>query len=87
LSGPKVLVAADQLEEARQIAARPIPQDIIDDSRMKLPEFEPPTCQYCGAADPMLKGSEPCNQWVCEECGREWADAAEPGWEAGPKSG
>jgi hypothetical protein len=40
----RILVAADQLEKAKQIIARPIPQDIADRSREKVEDFEPPTC-------------------------------------------
>jgi hypothetical protein len=73
----QVLVAADQLDQAREIAARPIPQDIVDESKLKVPEFEPPTCPHCGAADPVLESVDPCNAWVCEACGSQWTESAE----------
>ena len=73
-SNPKVMVAADQLEAARQVAARPIPQEIIDASMIKLPEFVPPECPRCGAEDPMLESADPLNSWLCEACGAEWTD-------------
>jgi hypothetical protein len=76
ISYPRVLVAADQLEEARQIAARPIPQEIIDLSQMDLPQFEAPKCPKCGAEDPVLESVEPANAWLCEACGAQWADPA-----------
>ncbi|MGA7339689.1 MAG: hypothetical protein WBX18_03760, partial [Terracidiphilus sp.] len=40
VGGLQVLVAADELEQARAIAARPIPQDVIDQSMTETPEFE-----------------------------------------------
>src|SRR5258708_24470704 len=50
----RVLVAADQVDEARAVIANPIPQGIIDDSRQEIPEYTPPVCPACGAADPIL---------------------------------
>jgi hypothetical protein len=77
-NGPGVLVAADQLEEARAIAARPIPQDIIEESQIKLPEFAIPVCPQCGSKDgAMLESTEPVNAWSCEVCGAEWSDEDE----------
>jgi ribosomal protein S27E len=73
-SYPRVLVAADQLDRAREIAARPIPREIVDLSRMEPPEFVAPRCPGCGAEDPVLEGVEPSNAWHCERCGREWTD-------------
>ncbi len=79
LSGPRVVVAADQLEQARAIIAQPVPQDIIDQSREELAEpapFESPVCPGCGTPDPVLVGVDPVNSWQCESCGREWTDSA-----------
>lgn len=75
LTGPRVMVAADELEEARAIAAQPIPQEIIEQSRVRVEDFVPPTCPKCGAADPLLEAVEPTNMWLCEVCGAEWSDA------------
>lgn len=72
----RVFVAADQLDEARQVAARPIPQDIVDQSKFAPPVYEPPVCPRCGAADPVLEGVEPVNTWKCEGCGAQWEDSA-----------
>ena len=72
----KILVAADQLDEARQILARPIPQDVIDQSKIKVEDFVPPTCPKCGAEDPLLESVEPTNAWRCENCGAQWSDSA-----------
>jgi hypothetical protein len=71
----RVLVAADQLEQARAIAATPIPQEILDHSKQEVPEFVAPVCPQCGAADPILESVEPANTWRCELCDAEWSDA------------
>ena len=74
---PRVVVAADQLDEAREIAAGPIPQEIVDLSHMEMPEFEPPKCPQCGAEDPVLESAEPVNAWLCEACGEQWTEPLE----------
>jgi hypothetical protein len=71
----RIEVAADQLEEARRIIAQPIPQEIIEESQMEVPEYAAPKCPGCGDPDPTLLEGEPVNRWGCEVCGREWADA------------
>jgi len=76
-SNPRILVAADQFEHAREIVSQPIPQAIIELSRMQVPDFEPPLCPSCGADDPILEGADPVNTWLCERCGKQWADPAE----------
>ena len=48
-SVPRVLVPADRLDEARAIVARPIPKEIVEQSKMQLPEFDLPVCPKCGA--------------------------------------
>lgn len=74
----RVLVAADQLDQARLVAAGPIPQDIIDESEPSAPEeYELPACPKCGAEDPLLDGVYPVNSWECEACGHKWSDPAE----------
>jgi hypothetical protein len=75
LSTPRVLVAADQLDQAQEIAARPIPQEIVEQSKMQTPEFEPPVCPKCGAEDPVLESADPANAWKCEACEYEWTEA------------
>jgi hypothetical protein len=82
VSGPRVQVAADQLEQAQAVLASPIPQDVIEESQIKLPEFELPGCPVCGASDPLLESADPVNAWVCETCGAEWTDP-EDGLEGG----
>ena len=58
---PRILVAADQLEQALEIASRPIPQAIREQSKMEIPEYEPPVCPKCGAEDPVLESVDPVN--------------------------
>jgi hypothetical protein len=72
----RVLVAADQLEQARGVAAQPIPQDIIDESKEsdESAPYENPTCPKCRAVDPTLESVEPSNNWLCESCGYAWSD-------------
>jgi len=82
VTGPRVVVAADQLDEARAIAARPIPQEIIEQSKSPIEDFEPPACPECGAPDPLLEDIDPCNRWRCEACGAEWSDTPPAGEES-----
>jgi hypothetical protein len=77
MSSPSILVAADQLEQAREIVARPIPQSIIEQFQMQIPEFKPPVCPGCGAEDPLLESVDPRNTWLCESCGKQWTDPEE----------
>jgi ribosomal protein L37AE/L43A len=79
---PRVLVAADQLEQAQEVAARPIPQAIVDFSKMEITEYEPPVCPKCGAEDPVMESSDPVNSWLCEDCGAQWSDAVEESTES-----
>jgi hypothetical protein len=75
MRGPRVVVAADQLDDARAVTARPIPQEIIDQSKVKVEDFVPHTCPKCGAPDPVLDSIEPQNTWFCENCGAQWTDS------------
>jgi hypothetical protein len=72
--GFQILVAADQLEQAREVIAQPIPQAIIEQSKTEIPEYLPPVCPKCGAEDPVLENADPVNSWLCEECGKQWTD-------------
>jgi hypothetical protein len=76
-TNPRVVVAADQIEQARAVVAKPIPQEIIDESRMDRADYEPPSCPKCGAGDPILEGVNPANSWRCEACGMRWAEPIE----------
>jgi ribosomal protein S27AE len=73
----QILVAADQLDEAREVAAKPIPKEIVEESQIEAPEYELPVCPRCGAADPVLEDVDPVNRWQCEACGNEWAETEE----------
>jgi hypothetical protein len=73
---PRVMVAAEQLEEAQSIIVQPIPQDIIDESKLEIPEYQLPHCARCQDQEPTLIATEPSNQWLCESCGNEWRDPA-----------
>jgi hypothetical protein len=77
MGNPRILVAADQFDHAREIASQPIPQAIVEQSKMQVPDFEPPVCPSCGADDPILEGADPVNSWLCERCGKQWTDPAE----------
>jgi ribosomal protein L37AE/L43A len=72
----QILVAADQLDEARAVIARPIPQDIVDQSKVRVEDFDLPKCPKCGAPDPVLESVDPVNTWSCEICGATWSDSA-----------
>jgi hypothetical protein len=71
---PRVVVAADQLEQSIGIARQPIPQEIIEESRIEVPEYVAPSCPSCGAEDPVLESAAPSNSWLCEACGRQWTE-------------
>jgi hypothetical protein len=71
----RILVAADQLDRAIEIVAQPIPQAIIEQSRLPDEEFALPVCPQCGADDPVLEDVDPVNSWLCESCGKQWSDA------------
>jgi len=71
---PRIVVAADQLDQAREIAARPIPPEIVEESQLEVPEYETPRCPKCRAEDPVLESADPANSWLCEACGKQWSD-------------
>jgi hypothetical protein len=83
----QVLVAADQLDRAREIAAQPIPQEILDESKEEVPDYAPPVCPKCGAGDPVLESVDPQNTWQCDQCGEQWTDPAEVQEEKAVRSG
>jgi hypothetical protein len=73
----RILVGADQLERAQEVASQPIPEDIVDEvsERRSTPveSFRTPICPRCGNPDPVLgpveepKNGEPAlplSQWV-----------------------
>jgi ribosomal protein S27E len=77
IGGLKILVAADQLEQARAVAAQPMSQEIIDESKEEVSEFVEPKCPKCGSDDVVLEGVDPENRWRCEQCDAVWSDPAE----------
>ena len=77
VSYPRVLVAADQLEDARTIADQPIPQAVLDELKeldTQPEEYELPTCPQCHAEDPVLESADPSNNWLCEACDARWSE-------------
>jgi hypothetical protein len=73
---PRVLVGADQFDQAQLVVAHPIPQDILDEEseREEASAYEIPVCPKCKALDPTLESVEPSNNWLCESCGYTWSD-------------
>ena len=52
---PRIVVAADQLEKALEIISQPIPQEIVEQSKMQVPDYVPPVCPV---AAPMIRFSK-----------------------------
>jgi len=73
----RVLVAADQLEQARAIAAGPVPQQVTEEAKEITSDFVEPKCPKCGSDDVVLDGVDSENHWRCEQCDAEWSDPAE----------
>jgi hypothetical protein len=75
---PRVLVAADQLEQARAVAADPIPREDLEGAAEPLAGyFKMPVCPGCGAKDPALEGVNPFNSWRCDACGNQWTESGD----------
>jgi ribosomal protein L37AE/L43A len=79
VGGLLIRVAADQLDQAKEVAARPIPQEIIAQWKKleDAPTYELPSCPKCGAPDPLLESVDPTNSWHCESCENDWTDPGE----------
>jgi ribosomal protein L37AE/L43A len=77
LYNPRIVVGADQLEKAHEIVSRPIPQEIVEQSKMDVPDYVPPVCPSCGAEEPVLENAELVNAWRCETCGKQWSEQME----------
>jgi hypothetical protein len=77
LFNPRIVVAADQLEKAQEIVSKPIPKEIVEQSKTPILEYVPPVCPSCGAADPILESANPLNSWRCESCGKRWTEQVE----------
>ena len=85
LGYPRVLVAADQLDQARAIAAQPIPQEIVEEEKEEVPEFVEPKCPKCGSDDVVLEGVDPENTWRCEQCYEQWTETSPATADESPK--
>ena len=85
LASPRVVVAADQLDQARAIAAQTSAQQVVDDENEEVPEFVEPKCLKCGSDDVVLESVDPENTWRCEQCDAQWSEPASPAEEASPK--
>jgi len=85
---PRVIVAADQLEQARAIVSQPVSRNVVDALASEAEQekddegFALPVCPKCGAADPTLENVDPANSWHCESCDNNWTDPS-----AGPSAG
>ena len=75
---PMIQVAADDLERAAAVLAKPIPEEIRSAANANVEDFELPRCPRCGAEDPLLEATDPVNQWSCEACGHTWKDEITP---------
>lgn len=72
-------VAAAQADDAHRVLAQPVPQSVIEDSKIEAPEFMMPRCPRCKNDEPVLLSRDPSNTWLCESCGNRWNDpVAEP---------
>ena len=85
LANPRVLVAADQLDQARLIAARPLPQEIVEEEKEEAADFVEPKCPRCGSDDVVLEGVDPENTWRCEQCEEQWTETPPAIAGEGPK--
>jgi hypothetical protein len=81
----EVLVAADQLDQAQAIAANPIPQEIVQESKQEIPEFVEPKCPKCGSDDVVIESVDPENTWRCEQCDEQWTESLPATEGEGPK--
>ena len=82
----RVLVAADQLDQARAIAAQTNPQEIVEEEKEEVPEFVEPKCPKCGSEDVVLEGVDPENTWRCEQCDEQWTETSPANAEESPKA-
>jgi hypothetical protein len=82
LGGPRIQVAADQLEQAQMILAHYTPPARVNEAEQEIDEFILPVCPGCGSKeDAVLQAADPVNAWMCEACGAEWTDPEAPGEE------
>jgi ribosomal protein L37AE/L43A len=83
---PRVHVAADQLDQARAVAAQTIPQAIVENEKEEAQEFVEPKCPKCGSDDVVLEGVDPANTWRCEQCDEQWTESLPATEEKSPKA-
>ena len=75
LGGPRIQVAADQLDQAQAILAHYTPGAPVR-AEDEVAEFILPVCPRCGSQeDTVLESADPVNAWLCEACGAEWTDS------------
>lgn len=87
LGYPRVLVAADQLDQARAIAAQTSPREIVEDEKEdEVPEFVEPRCPKCESDDVVLESVDPENTWHCEQCDAQWTESLPATAEENPKA-
>jgi len=82
----RVQVAADQLDQARIIAAQPMSQKMVENEKEEAPEFVEPECPQCGSDDVVLEGVDPENTWRCEQCDAQWTEALQTAEKDSPKA-
>jgi hypothetical protein len=73
MGAPRLAVAPADSERAATLLSVPIPEEFRALVRTR-DQFVVPTCQGCGAPDPLLEEIEPTNKWRCEVCDRVWID-------------
>jgi hypothetical protein len=77
MRAPRVLVAADQLEEANHLLPDILPGELVAEMGQEVEDFVLPCCPGCGAENPLLQSFEEkdhANHWYCESCGRKWEE-------------
>jgi ribosomal protein L37AE/L43A len=82
----RVMVAADQLDQARAIAAQTSPQEIVEEEKEEAPEFVEPKCPKCGSEAVVLEGVDPENTWRCEQCDAQWTEPLPTTADESPKA-
>ena len=73
MTAPRVAVLPTDLEKARVLLSKPIPEEFRISVRTQ-DSFTAPSCSRCGCLDPLLESVEPVNEWRCEVCGNVWRD-------------
>jgi hypothetical protein len=74
---PRVLVSADQLEQARAILSNPLLDSLDCGTTQEASATKSPECPFCGSRNPALEEAAPCSSWRCETCGYQWTEWGE----------